>query len=132
MAKRKLKIAILGRGFCEWHAAGVEDDAQVSISGAELLDTPWAHGGVKRGLLQDAEDGTPVYDARHLAVVPEDRPFVTWAGRAFVAWVCSTSENGYTPEGAAAVIASLRAKVPGIKIGVVRGRGKSKRIEWEE
>lgn len=119
----RTRFAIIGRGFAGWHAAGVQGENSVSVSGAELRDTPWPHGGVKRGLLNDAPAGTPVYDAAHLEAMD--------AGSAFVAWVCSHGASGYTPELTAQQIASLRAAVPGVRFGVVRGRGQDKRIEWE-
>ena len=119
----KTTFYIVGRGLADWHAAGVDGEGnKMSVSGGDLEDTPWPYGGVKRGLLKDAPAGTPVYDAHDLTGD---------ACHAFIDWVFTRAGDGYTSEMAAELIAGLRASVPGIKLGVVRGRGKSKRVEWE-
>jgi hypothetical protein len=63
MQKRDRKFIIIGRGQAGWHADLIEDGNKCSSSGGSL-----------EGYLEEAADGTPVYDAKDA----DGATFVSW------------------------------------------------------
>ena len=124
--------SLIGRGFAGWHA---KDDKGCSSSGGELMPYRWPYTGEEcPGYLQEAKEGSFVYDASHL--LDDDD-----AARLFEEWViCGPMANCAYPPGTAEGMGAFNfvaldvwikeflSRVPGVKHGYVRNGV----IDWIE
>lgn len=120
-----MPIRLIGRGFAGWHAKGW----------TRLNETFSSTFGTLEAYQREADDGCPVYDARHLDGTPAGDAFLRWAlsGDA-VRLDVLRGVPGYEPTGwqcdyrdVEAHCAALRDAVPGLKWG----RVKAGRVCWD-
>lgn len=146
-------ITVIGRGQAGWHADGVTADGnRFSVTGGDLLSRPWSDGSRVPGVLASAKPGTPVYDAAGA----DDAAFVRWVlsadatrlgphlppGTMAPQWPYPASDAvpcadpASVPDGAKVApdlyVRLLTSRVPGVRTGVVAGRGKTLRVEWAD